>query len=169
MHSSNIFIHWLDDLSYYDKTNIKNTKEIYYKVGNKYYKIKTFGFVIILGDTGTFILDVKKDVIIAGQIYDIKNNYKLISKRMTSNHTAFDFIYNNYNFLTNNEFSKTIACKILNTEPYCSYPLVSWHLLGWNNSYLDKLKSSEELIEFYYEKYGVKKYTKSKTSILITV
>ena len=169
MHSSNIFIHWLDDLSYYDKTNIKNTKEIYYKVGNKYYKIKTFGFVIILGDTGTFILDVKKDVIIAGQIYDIKNNYKLISRRMTSNHTACDFIYNNYNFLTNNQFLKTIACKILNTEPYCSYPLVSWHLLGWNNSYLDKLKSSEELIEFYYEKYGVKKYTKSKTSILITV
>jgi len=169
MHNSNIFIHWLDVNSYYDKTNIKNTKEIFYKVGKKLYKIKTFGFVIILGDTGTFILDVKKDVIIAGQIYDIKNNYKLISRRMTSNHTAFDFIYNNYNFLTNNEFSQTIAYKILNLEPYCSYPLVSWHLLGWNNTYLDKLKTSDELIEFYYEKYGVKKYTKTKTNILISV
>jgi hypothetical protein len=48
MHTANIFIHWLDDNSYYNTINIKNLKEIVYKIGKKYYKIKTFGFVLIL-------------------------------------------------------------------------------------------------------------------------
>lgn len=170
MHSSNIFIHWLNDSSYYNETNIKNIKEIVYKVGNKYYKIKTFGFVIILGDTGTFFMNAKKDVIIAGQIWDIKQNYKLIKKRMCSEYSAADFILWNYNFLPPRYNNKTIAYKILNhSEPYCSYPSKTGGLLGWDIAYLDKLKTGYKLLEFYYEKYGVKKYTKNKDNILITI
>jgi hypothetical protein len=74
MHNKNIFIHWLNDNSYYNETNIKNIKEIIYKIDDKYYKIKTFGFVIILGDTGTFIIDLKKDKFIIGHINNIQKN-----------------------------------------------------------------------------------------------
>ena len=66
MDPSNIFIHWLNDTSYYNNENIKDCKNIIYKVNNKYYKIKTFGFVIVLGDAGCFLLQAKKDVIIVG-------------------------------------------------------------------------------------------------------
>jgi hypothetical protein len=42
----------------------------------KYYKIKTFGFLLILGDTGTFLIKIAKDKIIIGQAPDIKNDYQ---------------------------------------------------------------------------------------------
>ena len=64
MHNGNIFIRWLNDTSYYNNENIKDCKNIIYKVNNKYYKIKTFGFVIVLGDAGCFLLQAKKDVFI---------------------------------------------------------------------------------------------------------
>lgn len=169
MHSGNIFIHWLNDNSYYNGSNIKNTKEIVYKVGNKYYKIKTFGFVIILGDTGTFMINVKKDVIIVGQVWNITQNYKLVKRRMRPEFTNSDFILWNYGFLTPKEFNKTIAYQILNSEPYCSYPTKQWKLLGWDISYLDKLKSTKELLEFYYKKYGDDKYKEQKDNILIVI
>jgi serine/threonine protein kinase len=66
IHEGNIFIHWLNDTSYYNNENIKDCKNIIYKVKNKYYKIKTFGFLIIFGDTGCFFLEARKDVIIVG-------------------------------------------------------------------------------------------------------
>jgi hypothetical protein len=75
MYVSNLFIHWLNNNSYYNNKNIKNLKEIIYKIGNKYYKIKTFGFILIFGDTGSFIIKIKKDIILIGQAPNIKNNY----------------------------------------------------------------------------------------------
>lgn len=169
MHKKNIFIHWFNHNSYYNGSNIKNIQEIVYKVSGKYYKIKTFGFVIILGDTGTFMIDVKKDVVIVGQVWDIKKNYKLIKRRMRTEFTNSDFILWNCGFLTTKEFNKTIGFQILNSEPYCSYPTKTWRLLGWDISYLDKLKSTEELLEFYYKKYGIKKYEEDKNNILIQI
>ncbi len=169
MHSGNIFIHWLNDNSYYDNKSIKNIKEITYKIGKKYYKIKTFGFVIILGDVGTFIVQPKKDVIIVGQIWDIKKNYKLIEKRLMPEFTNLDFIAWNNGILTPKEFKNTIAYNILNSEPYCDYPANSWHLLGIDISYINKLKSTVELLSFFDEKYGSKTYEKNKDSILIEI
>ena len=72
LHESNIFIHWLNNNSYYNNENIKNIKYIIYKIGNKYYKIKTFGFIIIIGDTGLFNMIIKEDVILMGRAMNIK-------------------------------------------------------------------------------------------------
>ena len=148
MHSGNIFIHWLNDNSYCDDKNIKNIKEIVYKVKNKYYKIKTFGLVLILGDTGTFIIKVKNDVLIVGQAWDIKNNYKLVSQRLKPEHTNMDFIKWNSRLIGKKDFIKTVGYNILNTEPYNENANGS---LGWDKSYLEKLKSTIELLSFFYE------------------
>lgn len=164
MHSGNIFIHWLNDNSYYDDKNIKNIKEIVYKVKNKYYKIKTFGLVLILGDTGTFIIKVKNDVLIVGQAWDIKNNYKLVSQRLKPEHTNMDFIKWNSRLIGKKDFIKTIGYNILNTEPYNENANGS---LGWDKSYLEKLKSTIELLSFFDEKYGLDKYEEHKDNILI--
>jgi hypothetical protein len=169
MHAGNIFIHWLNDNSYYEDKNIKNLEEIIYKVGRKYYKIKTFGFVIILGDVGTFVTKIKKDVILVGQAWDIKENYKLIERRLLPEHTNTDFIFWNMKSMTPSEIKKTVANDILNSEPYCSYPMNSWYLLGWDISYLDKLKSTIELLSFFDEKYGINEYIEKDNNILITV
>lgn len=164
MHSGNIFIHWLNENSYYKEKNIKNLKEIIYKVNNKYYKIKTFGLLIILGDTGSFIIKVKNDVIIVGQVWNIKKNHKLINQRLDPNHTAADFIIWNNNLIDQKEFVKTIGHKIMNLEPYNIRPGAK---LGWDKSYLEKLKSASELLSFYDEKYGIDKYEEQKDNILI--
>jgi hypothetical protein len=167
MHSSNIFIHWLNSNSYFGDTNIKNIKEIIYKVYNKYYKIKTFGFVIILGDVGTFNIKVKDDVIIMGQFFDIKNNHKLIKYQLESTYTNMDFIQWNIGLLTLIEFENTIAYKILKSFPYNTLPFNDYILYGADISYLDKLKSTVELLAFFDSKYGIKKYRASDKNILI--
>jgi hypothetical protein len=167
MHAGNLFIHWLNDNSYYDNNNIKNIKEITYKIGKKYYKIKTFGFVIILGDVGTFIVQPKKDVIIVGHVADIKNNYKLIEKRLMPEYTNIIFISWNISYLTPKEYKNTIAYNILNSEPYCDYPKNDWHLFGKDTSFINKLKLTVELLSFYDEKYGSTTYKKTKDNILI--
>mgnify|MGYP003333930748 CR=1 FL=1 len=42
MHDGNIFIHWLNENSYFENKCIKDVEEIVYKINNKFYKIKTF-------------------------------------------------------------------------------------------------------------------------------
>ncbi|ARF10698.1 hypothetical protein Hokovirus_2_225 [Hokovirus HKV1] len=169
MHSGNIFIHWLNDNSYYDDKNIKNLKNITYKINNKYYYVKTFGFVIILGDTGTFMINVKKNIKIIGHINDIKNNYSLINTRMNEKYSNMDFLQWNSGFLTRSEFNNTIVYNILNSEPYCSYPMQQYHLLGVDKTFINKFKSTLELLEFFDEKYSVKKYDNDVNSILISI
>jgi hypothetical protein len=169
MHAGNIFIHWLNDNSYYNNKSIKNISEIIYKVNKKFYKIKTFGFVIILGDLGTSIVKIKEDVYIIGQIWDIKNNYKLIKQRLKPEHTNIDFIEWNKDLLNLNEYKKKIAYKIFSEEPYSLNPMTGWHLIGKDIKYLNNLKKTTELLEYYYEKYGIKKYTENKNNILIEI
>jgi len=160
MYIGNIFIHWLNDTSYYNNENIKNCKNIIYKVNNKYYKIKTFGFVIVLGDTGCFLLEAKKDVFIVGY-----ENFFETKEKMLRNSTKDNIdIIRNHDMITPNEFIKSIAYKILNSEPYNLYPKYS----HWGENITKKL-STPELLNFYYKKYGVDKYTKNKNTILIKV
>jgi hypothetical protein len=167
MKGANIFIHWLHDSKI---PNYKNLKEIVYKIGKKYYKIKTFGFIIILGDVGTFIISVRNDVILVGHAFNIKKNYKLIEMRARPEFANMDFIWRTKNMLSQNEYINTIAFKIVNTEPYCSYPYEFYYMAGaLDMSYLNALKSTVELLSFFDEKYGINKYTKNKTNILIDV
>jgi hypothetical protein len=167
-HSGNIFIHWLNSNSYYGNKNIQNIEEIIYKVNKKYYKIKTFGFIIVFGDVGTYNIQIKKDVLLIGQIWNINENYKLLNERMKINHTSFDFIERNVMLLTPKELNDSICSKILNSEPYCSYPILSGKILfGKNIKYLQQQKNTVELLEFYDEKYLIKNYIKSSNNILI--
>ncbi len=167
MHDKNIFIHWLNDNSYYGEKNIKDLEEIVYKVGKKYYKIKTFGLLLIIGDTGTFVAKIKKDIILAGQIWNVTENYKLLEKRFDPSYTAITFLEINHKLLTRKEYEKTICKNILNSEPYCSVPINKYILLGSDKWYLDKLKTPIELLEFFEEKYSINKYVKSDNNILI--
>ena len=167
LHPQNIFIHWLNEKSYYDNKNIINLQEIIYKVGKKYYKIKTFVFVIILGDCGVFNVLVKKDVIIVGQAMNIKENYKIVDMLLNPKLRNTDFIKYTYRFLTHNEYKNTIGCKIFSSEPYCSYP--EYNLLGTELTYIKQLKSTVELLNFFDDKYGIDKYIKNKYNILIEI
>ncbi len=167
MHEDNIFIHWLSDTSYYNNEKIKDCKNIIYKVNNKYYKIKTFGFVIVLGDCGMFFLEAKKDVIIAGNGHvdkEMKNPHKMVMNGATKNNMD---IIRCYDLLTPNEFKNSIAYNIINSNPYNLYPLAPfwkmWEVPNTNNL------STPELLDFYYEKYGIDNYTKNKNTILIKI
>jgi len=42
-------------------------------------------------------------------------------------------------------------------------------LLGHDISFLDQKKSTIELLNFFYDKYGVDKYEKNNNNILITI
>ena len=159
MHDENIFIHWLNDTSYYNNENIKDCKNIIYKIKNKYYKIKTFGFVIVLGDSGNFFLEAKKDVIIVG--FGSYDNKKMMIGAKNNNNID---IIRNHDMITPNEFIKSIAYKILNSEPYNLYPKYS----HWGEN-ITKNLSTPELLNFYYKKYGVDKYTKNKNTIFIKI
>jgi hypothetical protein len=170
MYDENIFIHWLNDTSYYNYENIKDCKNIIYKVKNKYYKIKTFGFVIILGDCGKFLVEAKKDVIITGFVghvdKEMKNPHKMIMNRATN--CNIDIILRCYDMLTSNELKNSIAYQILfNLKEYNSQILAPmWKL--WSIPITNNL-STLELLDFYYKKYGVDKYTKNKNTILIKI
>lgn len=164
MHNGNIFIHWLNDTSYYNNENIKDCKNIIYKVKNKYYKIKTFGFVIVLGDCGMFLVEARKDVFIRGFGYgdkEMKNPHKNMMRDAIKDNID---IIRNHDMITPNEFIKSIAYKILYSEPYNLYLKYS----HWGEN-ITKNLSTPELLNFYYKKYGVDKYTKDKNTILIKV
>jgi hypothetical protein len=88
---------------------------------------------------------------------------------MTETHNNMDLIKNSSDFLTPKQFKKTIAYKIMNTEPYNNYPVNNWQLLGTDISYLDSMKSTIELLNFFHDKYGVDKYEKNNNNILITI
>jgi hypothetical protein len=158
MHNGNIFIRWLNDTSYYNNENIKDCKNIIYKVNNKYYKIKTFGFVIVFGDTGSFLLEAKKNVFILG-FKNFDEEKEKMMRNAIKNNSA---IIQDHDMIIPNEFIKSIAYKILNSEPYNLYP--KWNRWGEN---ITKNLSTPELLDFYYKKYGVDKYTKNKNTIFI--
>lgn len=168
MHSGNIFIHWLNDNSYYKEKKIKNITEIFYKINKKLYKIKTFGFVIILGDLGNSIIKIRNDVILVGKIWDIKKNYGLIERRLKPEYNCIDFIKLNSRFLAYDDYKNTIAYKILSDKPYSQYSQNERFLLGMTE-YLDKLQPTLKLLEYFDNKYGVTKYIKKRNNILIVI
>ena len=168
IYDDNIFIHWLNDNSYYNNENIRDCKNIIYKVNNKYYKIKTFGFVIILGDCGKYFLEASKDIIIAGCGHvdkEMKNPHKMMIN--SAEKINMDIILKCYDMLSMNEFKNSIAFNILNSTSYNSEILTPlWRLWGQKKN---KSLSTPELLDFYYKKYGIDNYTKKKNNILIKI
>ena len=78
-----------------------------------------------------------------------------------------DIIFRCYNILSMNELKNSIAFNILNSHLYNSEILAPWWKL-WGQK-KNKSLSTPELLNFYYKKYGVDKYTKNKNTILIKV
>jgi len=165
---NNIFIHWFNKTSYYNFTNIQNTQEIIYKINNKYYKIKTLGFVIILGDLGTSIIKIKKNTFIIGHSYNFTYNYDLIPLLINNfnNYNLLMLFYNLLDYCTLNDFNNTIIYNILSLSPYKDYPFV---IHEYNIEYVKKCKTIPELLSYYDKKYSVNKYEKTESNIFIDI
>lgn len=162
VHAGNIFIHWLDDCSYFNLQNIKNVNTIVYKFNNKYYEIKTFGFVFIFGDTGVWYSKIK-DISISS-FKNITNNYDLIQYHHYYNAEIFYIL----EYISSRSvFKMTIAYKILQEFPYNRYS-ANGYMIGIELEFVKNAKSTFELMK-YYNKYSVPKYNESNLSILINL
>ena len=160
MHSANIFIHWLNKNSYMGNKNISKTKYIYYKYKNKYLKIKTFGLLLKIGDVGTFIINPKPKVFIAGQAYDIKKSFSIV-KTVSKMQTCQWFLGQFGRLLPHKLYSKTIAFKILSTYPYTEL-----NKLYLSNKHMKDFLTPYQMLK-YFDKYLVSKPDKAKTSMII--
>lgn len=170
LHADNIFIHWINDKSYYGSKNIKNTEEIVYRIFGKYYKIKTFGFIIILGDLGNSIIKIKNDVILVGITNGIEERYKMIQTFMDFKIWNVGFFWIMHGHLSLSNLKKTIAYKILNNYPYNNYSAIDIVVnRKYDLQYLKNLKTTKELLSFYDEKYGIKSYNKSESKKCILI
>lgn len=118
MHGNNIFIHWLSDDSYLGDENIKNTKYIFYKFGDKIVKMKTFGILVKFGDVGTFIVKSTDKLIISGDKYNIRENYNILNVMTLPKYSLYDVMIT-FRFETNLKyFNKMVLSTILNNYPY---------------------------------------------------
>jgi hypothetical protein len=160
MHSDNIFLHWLNADSYMGDKNISNTKYIYYKYKNKYLKIKTFGFILKIGDVGTFIIKPKPNVYICGHVSQIKENFDLV-KETCKRESCHVFIAIMAISLPHSIVKKTVTYQIMTSYPYDE---LKWYALytKHKNAFLPPTK-----LLAYYSKYLVNKATKANTTLVI--
>lgn len=160
-HSNNIFLHWLDDDSYYGKKNIKNTKHIYYQIGkNKYVKIETHGLMLKLGDLGTCLMNPAKNVYLISSTFpdsdvtsapNVKFDYP----------TYIEMKWNFIGFLPNGMYSDTIINKMEEIYPY------NMSVRGIPSKLYKKFPSFLEILNHkMFSKYHTNKISK-KDSIII--
>jgi hypothetical protein len=147
MHEGNIFIHWLNDNSYLDDINLKNIKYIYYKYKDKIIKIETFGFILKIGDVGTFIVKPKKNIILIGHAYNIEINYKLIKQMSNPNYSLINF-FRIFDHIQKYLYKEIILNKIFKKYPYNN---LTWYN---NKDILKKLFKPTKILSFY-KKYFV--------------
>lgn len=150
MHPQNIFIHWLGDNSYMHDKFIGDTKYIFYKRGNRYFKIETFGLLLKIGDVGASIIKPQKNVIFSGQAYNIENTHHIIDYII--NHPKyFDFPLTYNNTMSIDTLRKTCSHKILTTHPYDK---IFW--MSQDKSVLDDMPDPDKLLR-NFDKYSVSK------------
>lgn len=160
MHSGNIFIHWLNENSHMGDNNISNTEYIYYKHRDKYLKIQTFGLLLKLGDTGSFIVNPKSHVYIAGHAANILTTYNIV-KNVSKMQTCQIFLYNLKYALTTELFKKTIAYEIISDYPYNDI-----HWLYVSHKHLKDLLTPVQMLD-YFKQYVVDKPIKSKNTLIV--
>jgi len=163
-HLNNIFIHYLNKRSYISDQYIGDIEYIIYKYNDKMIKIKTFGILLKIGDLGTSIIQPKEDIIIVGQGYNIKDNYKIIDIMKRQNQVVLLFLYIMKNELTYDIFSKAIISKLFNIHPYNKI-----HYLRYTqpNDLLNDFLSIEEILDLYYEKYKINKLDNDNNNTFI--
>ena len=162
VHFNNIFIYWLSDKSYMGNQNIGDIETIIYKIKNKMYKIKTFGFLIKIGDFGASIVIPKKNIIILGQANNIRTNYKLVDELIKYNFGLTQFITNT-RILPINYLKNIVLYQILTLHPY---NLLTHLMYNMSYSILDKLLSPGELLN-YFSMYEIKELKNNKTTLIV--
>jgi hypothetical protein len=164
LHFNNIFIHWLNKYSYFGDTNISNIENIIYKVNNKIYKIKTFGFIIKIGDYGTTILKPNENIIILGQANNIKDNINIINTLINSNYGISQFI-NNTKSLPLKYLKNIVLYDLLNKYPYNTLTFFTY-TYNLNISILKNFLNPVEILE-YFTKYEIKEIIKNDKTLII--
>jgi hypothetical protein len=150
MHPQNIFIHWLNNNSYlYDKY-IGDTEYIFYKRGDKYYKIKTFGLLLKIGDVGASIVKPKKNILFIGQTNNIEKTHK-ICEYIIEHPKYFDFPMSYHNTMSVATFKKTCSYNILNSHPYDK---IFW--MSQTADLMESMLKPDQLLK-YFDKYAVNK------------
>lgn len=151
MHPDNVFIHWLNSNSFMRDQYIGDTDYIFYKIGKTYYKIKTFGIILKIGDVGASILHPRKDIYIVGQGINMEMTYPIVKKIITIN-KCHEFFTEFKNIISTNMYHKTVANNIMNSSPY--------NELHWSNisqEQFDNMLSPEQLLNTFFSKYTVDK------------
>jgi hypothetical protein len=164
----NIFIQWLDKDSYYQQESISNLKYIIYQVNGNYYKMKTFGLLLILGDIGNSIAHIKDDVVIIGSVVNFKDKVETIKKHLKyHDFSNLNFILQLKKLISTNDYKKTMIYKIFENEPYLSY-VYEYTLDGFLYEFIHKMKKTDELFGCF-EPYQISRYVKTDTNLLITI
>jgi hypothetical protein len=164
MHLDNIFVHWLNENSYLGNENIGNIENIIYKVDKKAYKIKTFGFIIKLGDLGTSIITPRKDIVICGMANNMDKNYKIAEQRIKPNHHVTNFIMWNIKTLPLFILKKTVADEIINSYPYDKLSYIKSHI-DYND--LKQFLTPFELLKKFFSKYETRKIIEDKKTFIV--
>lgn len=160
MHPMNIFINWLHDESYMHDEFIGKTEYIFYKRdNNKYYKIKTFGLLLKIGDVGASILRPQKNLLFIGQCYDIEKTHR-ICEYIVDHPKYFDFPMTYHNTMSLDTLRKTCAYKILSSYPYDK---VSW--MNQDFKLLENMPNPDELLK-HFDKYSVNKIDETENYLV---
>jgi len=167
VHSSNIFIKWLDTDSWLGNTNIKDIEFINYKINGKIYKIETYGFIIKIGDLGMGIVKPREDVYIIGQGFDLPSNHESYKLLTQPNISAFDFIGWNSQLLPERTYRKTVSFNLVNEHPYDKI-IHMFRTRGANYriDIVSELKTAQELLN-YFSKYEIPEIIESHNILVI--
>ncbi len=164
----NIFIHWLTNDSYYNHKSISNLKYIVYKINGIYYKFKTFGILLVLGDIGNSIAHVKNDVVVVGNVVNFKDKVDTIKKHLKYHEFSnLNFILQFKKLISTNVYKKTMVYKIFENEPYTDY-VYEYTLDGFLYEFIHKMKKTEDLFN-YFNPYQISRYVKTNSNILIDI
>lgn len=162
MHLFNVFVHWLNKSSYLDDEYIGDLEFIYYKLGNKYIKIKTFGLLLKIGDVGGFIINATDKITILGQAVDLEKNVGLIEVLTKNSFSVYWFLDGVARMLPFVIYEKTILCKILSQYPYNELTYLSLP----DYKLIEDYKTSDELLESFSE-YFVDKVKKDEKYFIV--
>ena len=117
-HPNNIFVHWINENSILGKKTIKNLKVIYYELSkNKFLNIPINGLLFKIGDIGTCLMNIQKNVIIVGDIPN-PNNLQYINIYKQKTKLYIEELLNMLNMFPLELLHKTKIFNLLHNEPY---------------------------------------------------
>jgi hypothetical protein len=164
MHAGNIFIHWLNKNSYMGDEYIGDIENITYKLKSSSYQIKTFGFIIKLGDVGASIYKPNEKITISGLSRNVEKYYSSFKIFEDSRYSINKFLLWNFkNYLPYSILKNTIVNKIFNEYPYNEIS----ELDSENMELFKDMFTSTELLQFF-SKYKVNKNNKTNNKNNIT-